>query len=288
MRATKTVLGIAYTTAILFALFCSGIAAQNRVTKEVCLTSFGMNWKTSEEAKTHLTTLAKREAVGELFGEVIRSISEVKDFVLTRDDIQAFSSGFIRVEGIPEFYNGKGFGELCVKINAYVTNEDIARFQPREVRRKVCIADPRLTIGEVRQTAERQARIQAVRDFEPRLEKVRDDIVLGLIHESRTESAGFISETETYCVMASGVVYPIELVAVIEKQRNRSGCVPVLSGLVSWWPGDGNADDIVDGNPGTLNGVTLATGLVGEAFSFDGTGEVIVTDNPNLGSPGEK
>src|SRR5207249_3535179 len=29
-------------------------------------------------------------------------------------------------------------------------------------------------------------------------------------------------------------------------------CAPPPAGLVSWWPGDGNADDIVGGNNGSL------------------------------------
>ena len=41
-------------------------------------------------------------------------------------------------------------------------------------------------------------------------------------------------------------------------------CVAAPSGLVSWWPGDGNPTDIQNGNDGTLvNGATFATGLVG-------------------------
>ena len=44
-----------------------------------------------------------------------------------------------------------------------------------------------------------------------------------------------------------------------------------LPGLVSWWPGDGHADDVAGGNHGTLlNGATFAPGVVGQAFSFDG------------------
>ena len=47
------------------------------------------------------------------------------------------------------------------------------------------------------------------------------------------------------------------------------------AGMVSWWPGDGNADDIVDGNPGTLSGdATFAPGKVGQAFRFDGDGRL--------------
>ncbi len=43
--------------------------------------------------------------------------------------------------------------------------------------------------------------------------------------------------------------------------------------MISWWPGDGNADDIQGDNDGTLlDGATFRAGLVGRAFSFDGIG----------------
>ena len=48
------------------------------------------------------------------------------------------------------------------------------------------------------------------------------------------------------------------------------------AGMVGWWPGDGNANDIVGGNHGTLeNGTTFATGKVGEAFSLDGVDDYV-------------
>jgi hypothetical protein len=61
-------------------------------------------------------------------------------------------------------------------------------------------------------------------------------------------------------------------------------CLTPPAGLVSWWPGDGNADDIGDGNHGTLkNGTTFASGMVGEAFTFDGLDDfVLIEDRPNL------
>ncbi len=50
----------------------------------------------------------------------------------------------------------------------------------------------------------------------------------------------------------------------------------VLAGLVSWWPGDGNANDLVGGNHGSLmNGATFAPGKVGQAFSFDGVDDYV-------------
>jgi hypothetical protein len=53
-------------------------------------------------------------------------------------------------------------------------------------------------------------------------------------------------------------------------------CVEPPSGLVSWWPGDGDADDIAGDNHGTLqNGATFAEGVVGQAFSFDGVDDFV-------------
>ena len=48
------------------------------------------------------------------------------------------------------------------------------------------------------------------------------------------------------------------------------------AGMVAWWPGDGNANDIVDGNHGTLQGgATFVEGMVGEAFSLDGVDDFV-------------
>jgi hypothetical protein len=48
-------------------------------------------------------------------------------------------------------------------------------------------------------------------------------------------------------------------------------CTPPPAGLVSWWPGDGDASDIQNANPGGLGGgASFAPGIVGQAFSFDG------------------
>jgi hypothetical protein len=48
-------------------------------------------------------------------------------------------------------------------------------------------------------------------------------------------------------------------------------CVQPPLGLIGWWPGDGNAADIVGRNNGaTLGDITFGPGKVGQAFSFDG------------------
>ena len=69
-------------------------------------------------------------------------------------------------------------------------------------------------------------------------------------------------------------------------------CVPPPSGLVSWWPGEGDAKDFVGSNNGTLKGnAGFATGFVNQAFSFDGAGspadhvEVLSSASLNITGP---
>ncbi|PWU11254.1 MAG: hypothetical protein C5B50_23755 [Verrucomicrobia bacterium] len=52
----------------------------------------------------------------------------------------------------------------------------------------------------------------------------------------------------------------------------QSNCVPVPSGIISWWRGENDTVDIAGGNNGTLiNGVGYGSGLVGKAFVYDGS-----------------
>ena len=62
-------------------------------------------------------------------------------------------------------------------------------------------------------------------------------------------------------------------------------CDPAPAGIIGWWTGNGDATDLIGGNNGTLEGGATATaaGMVGEAFSFDGTnGYVQIPNAPAL------
>jgi hypothetical protein len=53
-------------------------------------------------------------------------------------------------------------------------------------------------------------------------------------------------------------------------------CVPAPAGLVGWWPGDGNANDVVAGNNGQLAGdATFASAVVAQGFKLDGFGDYV-------------
>lgn len=57
-----------------------------------------------------------------------------------------------------------------------------------------------------------------------------------------------------------------------------------VMGLLNWWPGNGNAVDVVGGNEGSLmGGAGFTLGLSGQAFSLNGTDSYVsVPDRPNL------
>ena len=53
-------------------------------------------------------------------------------------------------------------------------------------------------------------------------------------------------------------------------------CTPPPPNMLSWWPGDGNANDIQGSDNGSLqNGVAFVPGMVGQAFSFDGVDDKV-------------
>jgi hypothetical protein len=64
-------------------------------------------------------------------------------------------------------------------------------------------------------------------------------------------------------------ITPIVLMTLCSNLRAQGIAPP--PGLVAWWPGDGNANDIVGTNNGTLMGnADFVPGEAGQAFSFDG------------------
>ena len=61
-------------------------------------------------------------------------------------------------------------------------------------------------------------------------------------------------------------------------------CVEPPADIVSWWPGEGNAQDSIGSNDGTLQGGTVfVQGIVGQAFRFDGADDYIrIPHHPSL------
>ena len=64
-------------------------------------------------------------------------------------------------------------------------------------------------------------------------------------------------------------------------------CIAPPTGMIGWWPGDGNANDIQGISSGTINGaVSFISGKVDNAFNFTGNGHVTTSLNNLPGGTG--
>jgi len=68
------------------------------------------------------------------------------------------------------------------------------------------------------------------------------------------------------------------LASAFDRVEVRAGslCTETPTGLVGWWPANGDASDAVNGGPSVLaSGATWAAGRVGQAFAFDGVNDAV-------------
>lgn len=66
----------------------------------------------------------------------------------------------------------------------------------------------------------------------------------------------------------------------ISDSPNGTACVQPFNGLVGWWAGDGDSNDRLNSNNGQeINGASYASGIVDQAFSFDGVDDYITIAN---------
>ncbi len=78
-------------------------------------------------------------------------------------------------------------------------------------------------------------------------------------------------DTNEFIALKDGRTLPIKF-----RLEEGAGVCTTLPGLVAWWAGDGNADDIIGSADGSLVGNTsFVGGLSNQAFSFDGSGDYV-------------
>lgn len=202
----------------------SNTFSQEVVQKTFCMSTVGYK-STPDDLRQELLLNAKRLAIAEIFGELVGSYTKVENFVLTEDKVSILSAGFIRTKGIPVYKNGENFGEACVSIEAYATEEDKRRLQPVKISKKTCLADPKLTTAQLVTTTKEQAILSALINYERKLEGVPSKSLLPLVHKLDYLEAGFIPETETYCAKLEGWIFPMEVIAQtqdISKETKKS------------------------------------------------------------------
>ncbi|MCE7986818.1 MAG: DUF1349 domain-containing protein [Caldilinea sp. CFX5] len=208
---------------LLISALPSSVLAADNVEKTICKLAVG--YQDVDEIQADLLATAKREVINELFGEMIVASTAVENFVVTSDQIRTSSIGFVRVEGNAEFFNGKGFAEVCVTIHAYVTDEDMAQFNPEKLEKKYCDADKDMTTAQLITYVKEEAVIQSLVEYNPKLKGTDNESLLQLVQKVSYSESGFISDTQTYCANFEGYVVPVEVTAYLESTiiKNAAG-----------------------------------------------------------------
>lgn len=188
-------------------------AAPDEVTKSYCASAFG--YATLAALKADVLVQAKRQAINELFGELITASTEVENFAVTSDQIRALSAGFVRVRR-DEYSHGPNLGDVCVTISAYATADDRAKFVPVPIEKRNCVTDATMSVGQLRQHAQEEVLVQALIEYDRRLADTQRETLLRLLRRVVYTESGFAPGTESYCVTARGEVTPVEVLALLE------------------------------------------------------------------------
>jgi hypothetical protein len=90
---------------------------------------------------------------------------------------------------------------------------------------------------------------------------------------------GFLDEVEVFSRALSAS--EIQAIYAASNTGKCKPCVAPPTGLVSWWPGDGNTSDIAGTNVSLLQGnATFGPAAVGQGFALDGIGDAASVGNP--------
>lgn len=265
---------------LLFSLFLPAApmqAADDVIEKTYC--TQGIAYESIDDLKLDLLNNAKKAVINELFGEFIIASTAVENFVVTKDQIQTSSLGFVRVDGNTNFHNGKDFAEVCVTIEGYVTAEDLAKFDPERLEKKYCDADDDMTTTQLIAYVKDEAIIQALVEYDPKLKGADKESLLQLMQKVTYLESGFISDTQTYCAKFEGQVVPVEVMAFLETEPVvEVEASPKLEGLVAYYSFDDESakDESGNGYNGSIQGnPTFIDGIQGKALKFDGIDDYV-------------
>ncbi|MDB6058112.1 MAG: Conserved repeat domain protein, partial [Verrucomicrobiales bacterium] len=94
-----------------------------------------------------------------------------------------------------------------------------------------------------------------------------------------------VANSGTYnVVVGDGTNYVASSNAVLAVVRPQNpGCTPSPSGIIGWWPAEGDASDFIANDNGTLvNNVGFIPGEVGQAFNLSGNSYVSIPDSAQV------
>jgi len=121
-----------FTILLLLSIFTS-LSADKSVTKTVFINQANYADKTTNEIKKILLAKAKIDAASEIFGDFIKSETDIENGKMIRNLIISEKNGLVHLKGEPHYSNGRSFGDMQVTITAYATTADIANMSIQKI-----------------------------------------------------------------------------------------------------------------------------------------------------------
>jgi hypothetical protein len=182
-----------------------------QTTKKSCILSTNFRNKSQKQLKDILLIHAKNEAVGELYGELIYTKSELKDNHYTSNQVRQCAIGSVRIKGNPSFYNGENFGEICSKATSYITQEDKQKFEPKTIMiNNFCFTNTTMSPQKMKAQAKLEAYKAVVSKFKPSLHLTPQQSE-AYIHSFKSSNEDFNFNTSSYCFDVEATLFPYEL-----------------------------------------------------------------------------
>ena len=184
-------------------------------TKQVCAVISDYPGKTVAQFKKILLNKAKQEALTELYGQLLYTKEDLKNGKLVSEEVRNRAIGAVRIEGTPNFFNGKGFGELCAKITAYATKKDLQMYSPKKVILKhFCYTNPDVPIKQIKEEAKYAAFKELASQYDPKIKSGK--VAANCIHQFKLSNPTFDFEKMSYCFDATATILPYECALTTE------------------------------------------------------------------------
>jgi len=153
---------------LIFLFALNLYATNNMVTVEVSLNREDYKDKDLNYIKQILLKEAKLEAAEKLFGVFVDSQITMHNSKLVKDLSILEQGGIVHIKGALDYHNGKKFGDLALKLQAFATNEDIRSMQPHKiVLNNFTFSNKNLTLKQLKEEAKKAFLIEAIAQKKP-------------------------------------------------------------------------------------------------------------------------
>ncbi|MDF1877455.1 hypothetical protein JHD47_06460 [Sulfurimonas sp. SAG-AH-194-L11] len=139
----------------IYLLLLLNLYAQKSVIKTSFINQANYANKSMQEIKVILLEKVKVDAASEIFGDFIKSETDIENGKMIRNLIISEKNGLVHIKGTPKYANGKNFGDIQVTVEAYATDEDLKNMSIQKIKvTDYVYTNPNIALKDIKKAAE--------------------------------------------------------------------------------------------------------------------------------------